>query len=264
LTACVVMRDGLALAGTDVGEGLAVAFQHGLGGDDAQVALVFPEGFRRLTLECRGQGKSEAGAPSSFSIATFADDVLAFLDQRGVDRFVVGGISMGTALALRIAVKHRTRVRGLVLVRPAWLWAPAPDNMRPFAEVAHYLLADDREGFAASPTARRLATEAPDNLASLIGFFDRPNRAVFASLISAIAADGPGVDEAEVRAIPAPTLAVGNAMDAIHPISHARRLAATIPDARFVEAFAKALDPMRHAAEVSAAIAAFLGSEISP
>ena len=52
----------------------------------------------------------------------FADDVLAFADLRGVERFVVGGISMGAAIALRIAVRHPERVSGLVLARPAWLW----------------------------------------------------------------------------------------------------------------------------------------------
>lgn len=258
------MRGGVALAGVDVGEGIAVAFQHGLGGDDAQVAQLMPSGFRRLTLECRGQGKSEAGDPAAFSIAAFADDVVAFLDQRGVASAVVGGVSMGAAIALRIAVRHPKRVRGLILVRPAWLFERAPANMAPNAEVARFLVTGDRTGFEASPTARRLAREAPDNLASLLKFFDRPNPSVFARLLEAIAADGPGVDEAEARAIGVPTLAIGNAMDAVHAIGYARRLATTIPGARFVEVVAKALDPRGHAAEVSAAIAGFLNSEISP
>jgi pimeloyl-ACP methyl ester carboxylesterase len=189
---------------------------------------------------------------------------MAFLDQRGVASFVVGGVSMGAALALRIAVRHPERVRALILVRPAWLWERAPDNMRPYAEVARCLVHGDRAAFEASPTARRLAAEAPDNLASLLKFFDRPNPRLVASLLAAIAADGPGADEAEVRAIRAPTLAVGNAVDAAHPIGYARRLAETIPGARFVEVAAKALDPVRHAAEISEAIAAFVNSEISP
>jgi pimeloyl-ACP methyl ester carboxylesterase len=264
LSACVVTRDGIALAGVDVGEGIAVAFQHGLGGDNAQVARIFPSGFRRLTLECRGQGKSEAGDPAAFSFQTFAEDVIAFLDQRGVASFVVGGVSMGAALALRIAVKYPRRVRGLILVRPAWLFERAPETMRPNVEVARFLLAGDRAGFEASATARRLMRDAPDNLASLRTFFDRPDPAVFTRLLAAIADDGPGVEEAEVGAIRAPALAIGNAMDAIHPIDFARRIAQTIPGARFVEATAKALDPSRHAAEVSAAIAAFLSSESSP
>ncbi len=39
-------RDGLELHGRDLGEGPAVLFQHGLGGSEAQVAEVFPDGER--------------------------------------------------------------------------------------------------------------------------------------------------------------------------------------------------------------------------
>ncbi|RUV26747.1 alpha/beta hydrolase, partial [Mesorhizobium sp. M1A.F.Ca.IN.022.04.1.1] len=49
-----LLRDGATLHMTDTGEGLAVVFQHGLGGGEAQVAQTFPAGFRRITLECRG------------------------------------------------------------------------------------------------------------------------------------------------------------------------------------------------------------------
>ena len=57
--------------------GPPVLFQHGLGGDAAQVAEVFPDAppARRITLECRGQGGSSFGPPGRLSIATFADDL---------------------------------------------------------------------------------------------------------------------------------------------------------------------------------------------
>lgn len=111
----VLRRDGLELVGHDVGEGLAVVFQHGLGGDEAQIAESFPpQGFRHLTLECRSHGGSDKG--SRFSIAAFADDVLAFADDRGLERFAIGGISMGAAIALRIAIIAPERVSALLLV----------------------------------------------------------------------------------------------------------------------------------------------------
>src|ERR1700692_1876788 len=107
-------------------------FQHGLGGDERQVAEVFPDDFgcRRLTLECRGQGRSEPGPLDRFSMAAFTTDALAFLDQRGVGPFAAGGISMGAAMALRLAVMAPERVRALVLARPAWMTEPAPANLR--------------------------------------------------------------------------------------------------------------------------------------
>jgi pimeloyl-ACP methyl ester carboxylesterase len=241
-----------------------VVFQHGLGGNEAQVAEIFPdgEGFRRLTLECRGQGRSEPGDSKSLSIATFASDVLAFADHRGFDRFVVGGISMGAAIALRLAVRHPERILGLILARPAWLWQPAPANMRVFAEVARYLQNPvSRQGkaeFERSKSARELGREAPDNLASLLGFFDAEKPAALAPLFAAIAQDGPGVSEADVRVVAVPTLVLGTAIDAVHPLDYARELAARIPAAQFTEITPKSTDRPRYVSEFRSVLAHFL------
>ena len=257
-----LQRDEATLRGWDGGEGLPVIFQHGLGGDEAQVAEVFPDGdgFRRLTLECRGQGKSGLGDLHGLSIANFADDILAFADSRGVERFVIGGISMGAAIALRIAIRHPERVMALILARPAWLWNAAPENMKPFIEVVSYLRQRTVDDFEASATAQRLAREAPDNLLSLKKFFSASDRTATASLLSAIAADGPGVCEAEVRAIAVPTLVIGHKIDAVHPLEFAQMLASRIAGSQFVEITPKATDKPRHVAEFRKHVAQFLHS----
>jgi pimeloyl-ACP methyl ester carboxylesterase len=257
-------RDGATLWVSDNGDGLAVVFQHGLGGGEAQVAQSFPAGAgcRRITLECRGHGGSELGSARPFSFQMFADDVVAAADQAGLDRFVAGGISMGAAIALRLACRHPDRVAGLLLVRPAWTFDKAPANLRPIAEVADLILDHGpdkaREIFAQSGTAARLRREAPDNLASLFGYFDRPDAAPFAQVLAHIAADGSGVSKSDAAALGIPVLVVGNALDAVHPLSAAHTLAATIPGASFAEITAKALDSVGHFAELQAQITAFL------
>ena len=252
-------RNGLKLSGFDGNEGLPVIFQHGLGGDEAQVADVFPdERYRRLTLECRAHGRSEAGDTSSFSIATFADDILAFADERKIDRFAIGGISMGAAIALRTAVKHPKRILALILARPAWLWAKAPKNMQVFAELTPFLKDGRREEFEASGTAQMLEIHGPDNLASLLKFFEKPNPLLVAKLISAIAGDGPGVGEQDIRSIEIPTLVIGTAIDWVHPLSHATTLAGSIQYAELVEITPKAIDKMRHAEEFRNTVRNFL------
>jgi pimeloyl-ACP methyl ester carboxylesterase len=45
----------------------------------------------------------------------YADDVVALLDKLGVDRAVIGGLSMGGYVAFAIWRRHRERVRALVL-----------------------------------------------------------------------------------------------------------------------------------------------------
>ncbi|MBZ9853145.1 alpha/beta hydrolase [Mesorhizobium sp. CA13] len=261
----IILRDDAALRVFDTGQGgLPVVFQHGLGGDAAQVAQNFPDGptRRRLTVECRAQGGSGAGHKRPFSIAMFADDVLAAADAAGIERFVAGGISMGAAIALRLAVRHPERVTGLVLVRPAWAFDAAPENMRPYAEVAELIRNrppnEARAVFAASATAARFRAEAPDNLASLLGFFERDNAAIFAEMMQAIAADGPGVSRAAAFALSIPTLVVGSGVDLVHPLATARELARTIPDAVFAEVAPKATDKALHFTEIRAAIGSFL------
>jgi pimeloyl-ACP methyl ester carboxylesterase len=259
-----LLRDDAALRVSDTGDGLAVVFQHGLGGGEAQVAQAFPSGpgLRRITLECRGHGASGLGTSRPFSLEMFADDIVAAADQAGLDRFVAGGISMGAAIALRLACRHSDRVAGLLLVRPAWTFGSAPMNMRPIAEVAGLILDHGpdkaRTIFAQSQTAVRLQREAPDNLASLFGYFDRPDAAAFAQVLANIAADGPGVSERDAAALGIPALVIGNAMDAVHPLPAAHRLAAAIPGATFAEITPKALDGNRHFAELRAEITAFL------
>ncbi len=253
------------LQGFDRGRGMPLVFQHGLGGSEAQVTENVPDlpSIRRLTLECRGQGGSEPGSRRPFSIAGFADDVLGFCDARGVGRFVAGGISMGAAIALRLAVRHPARVSALILARPAWLFDPAPENMRPYAEVAAALRdapsrAEAKARFSSSPIAARLGRDAPDNLVSLLGFFDRPDAASTADLLGDIASDGPGVTRAEVALLRLPTLVIGHGIDHAHPLSTAEALASTIPDATLIRIPPKAGEKAAHIAAFRAAVATFL------
>lgn len=257
-----LIRDGLQLAVHDAGgQGAPVIFQHGLCGDSLQTAETFPDvaGFRRVTLECCGHGASEAG--EAFSIAAFTDDVAA-LAERFDAPVVVGGISMGAAIATRLAVMRPDLVRGLVLVRPAWVTESGPDNMAPNVEVGALLsrlpARKARQEFRTSATAARLAREAPDNLASLIGFFDRDPTGVTARLLTSISADGPGISADDLRALTLPALVCGTAEDAIHPLSHAHRLGALIPGARFVELPPKGRDKPAHIAALHDAITGFM------
>jgi pimeloyl-ACP methyl ester carboxylesterase len=248
----------------DRGAGPAVVFQHGLGGDEAQVAEVFPDAeglWRRLTLDCRGQGRSPPDPQNRYAIQTFAEDVLRLADERQVEQFVVGGISMGAAIALHLAVHHAGRVTALILARPAWLFKAAPANMAPYAEVAGLIgTADGLATFNASDTAARLAREAPGNLGSLRGFLTRPNPVATAALLGAIAADGPGVSRAQAEALALPTLVIGHGRDLVHPLDYAEVLATTIPGARFVEIAPKATDAQRHTDEFRSALRRFLTS----
>lgn len=257
-----IQCDGLSLAAYDSGgDGLPMVFQHGLCGDIAQVAEAFPEdvGLRLIALECRSHGASQA--EQEFSIALFTDDVIAMIKQVGAP-VVVGGISMGSTIASRIAVKRPDLVRGLVLARPAWVTEAGPANMRPNAEVGALLakLPPDvaRAAFEASETCALLAREAPDNLKSLMGFFEREPVEVTARLLTRISDDGPGVSEAELGALKVPTLVIATSQDFVHPLAHAERLAGLIQGATLTKITPKGVDKSAYISEFHAALGAFL------
>ena len=257
-------RAGLRLSVSETGTGRTFLFQHGLCADAGQPAEVFPAGagWCCLTLECRGHGRSEPGPLEDLSIATFGDDVASLLEARGTAA-VVGGISLGAAIALRLAVRRPDLVRALVLARPAWVDGAGPANMKPNALVGELLErfapAEALSRFEASETARRLAAEAPDNLASLRGFFSREPRQVTSALLRRISADGPGLGPKELAAIRVPTLVLGTARDLVHPLSHVAALAAAIPGAHRVEITSKAESRDRYREEFRAALGRFLG-----
>jgi pimeloyl-ACP methyl ester carboxylesterase len=255
---------GIKLAVHESGEGLPFVFQHGLCGEANQTAQVFPKavGFRRITVECRGHGQSEAGPPDKFSIETFAGDVAQYIEESGLERSVIGGISMGAAIALQLAVRRPDMFKALVIARPAWLVEAAPENLYPngiAGQLMELLPASKAAGmFDASDPAYILRREGPDNLRSIEGFFLREPRAVTSQLLQRISDDGPGVSEADVRGIAIPTLVIGNALDYVHPLAYAKTLAEWIPGARFVEVAAKASDPAKYHADFRAALADFL------
>ena len=259
-----ITSDGVTLALHKRGQGENdFVFQHGLCGAASQPAEVMPnmDDMRLLTLECRGHGDSEAGDIKKFSIAQFADDVAAMISTLNAP-VILGGISMGAAMALRLAVTKPDLVRALVLARPAWITDYAPDNMKANAYVGELLSTYDpneaEERFLASDNALHLAAYAPDNLQSLKGFFNRPPFDVTAALLMKISSDGPGVDRAHLAKISIPTLVIGHEDDVIHPLAYAQELANLIPHAELAVITSKVRNKAAYVSDFQSCLLQFL------
>ena len=255
--------DGCRLAYEVAGEGRPVLFQHGLGATRDQPAEVFPAkpGLRRITLECRGHGRSELGDPARLTIAQLAADARALLAHLGVERAVVGGISMGAAIAMRLAVLHPALVQGLVLARPAWVEGVSP-SMAIHLEVAELLrLHGPEEGarrFEASSALAAVERASPDNARSLRGFFTRPEPRSTVELLSRISADAPGVPLGQLSRLHVPALVIVNDHDAVHPVAYGERLRDAIPGARLRTVTSKSIDKAAYVAEFRQALGEFL------
>lgn len=96
-----------------------------------------------ITCDVRGFGKSVSVDPAAHTWKQYALDVVALLDHLHLSGAVVGGFSMGAAIALVTALEHPDRVTGLVLGQVAFagseigrdpaqdrLWASTTDLLR--------------------------------------------------------------------------------------------------------------------------------------
>jgi pimeloyl-ACP methyl ester carboxylesterase len=77
-----------------------------------------PTGYHLFTIQARGYGASThpATAPSIGWLNQWADDVCAFADRLGLDRFIYTGISHGGGIGWHIAQRHPERLKALISV----------------------------------------------------------------------------------------------------------------------------------------------------
>jgi pimeloyl-ACP methyl ester carboxylesterase len=71
--------------------------------------------YRVITVDLRGFGRSEAPDDQA-SIETYATDVLAVMDELGIDEAIVGGMSMGGITIFEMVRQAPERLSGIVLI----------------------------------------------------------------------------------------------------------------------------------------------------
>ena len=149
----------LALASTVTGRGPRTLVLHGLFGSGTNWRTI----ARRLgsRLEChlvdqRNHGHSPHARGMTYP--ALVDDVLAYLDARGIDRAGLIGHSMGGKTAMTLALTAPERVRWLIVADIAP--APSPSDHRPILQALRALGLDSLDSRAAADAA--LARSVPD------------------------------------------------------------------------------------------------------
>lgn len=134
-----------------VGQGPGIVLAHGFGGSARNwrpQLRTLRARYRVAVYDARGHARSEApDDPAAYREAALVDDLGRAAAATGDARPVVGGLSMGAAVALRYALAHPERVRALVLASP-----PAgPGSGRGVAAHAlAFAAAIEREGLEAA------------------------------------------------------------------------------------------------------------------
>jgi len=220
------------------GSGVPLVLVHGLGYARwgwEPVADRLAERFAVVLLDNRGIGASDA-PPGPYTVSDMAGDVLAVLDDAGLERAHVIGTSLGGMVAQELALSAADRVEKLVLV----CTTPGGANAAPMPEQTVRLLAEapSLEPLVALRrfVVNALAPDPPGELVERI-LAHRLATAQPLAAWSAQAAAGMSFDAWDrLGGLQAPTLIVHGTVDVVVDPGNAALLAERIPGAR-VERF---------------------------
>lgn len=220
-----------------LGQGPPFVWAHGLtssrasedGGGLFDWSPVVDGGRQVLRYDARGHGQT--GGPEdveAYRWPQLAVDLLALLDDLGIQKASAGGASMGCATLLHAAVRAPERFDRLALVIPPTAWDTRSAQADQYEASARYV---EQAGKAAWMAA---ADEAPraEIFADLPPFpfsADIPEELLPFVLRGAAASDLPPPET--VAKLAHPTLVLAWAGDPGHPVSTAERLVELIPAA---------------------------------
>ena len=200
--------------------------------------------FSRLAAQCqlvrydeRGIGLSDRDVPN-FSFESFVEDLETVVDECGLQRFALLGISQGAPVSIAYAVRHPQRVSRLVLCGGfARGWRKRGNAAEVARAEASVTLI--REGWGQeNPAARQMFTSliVPEATHDEMRWFNELERisATPATAIRLLNVLG-DIDVTELLPrVAVPTLVLHSRGDARVPFEHGLMLAREIPGARFV------------------------------
>ena len=165
----------------------------------------FAQYFHVYALDTRGHGKTPRGT-APFTIRQFADDLLAFLDARDIDKAHLLGFSDGGNIAMVFAMKYPERVNKLILDGANLDAKGVKSSIQIPIEI----------GYRFAKLFAKKSEEARKN-AEMLGLM----------------VNDPNVRPEELSAIKAETLVMAGTKDMIKD-DHTRLIARSIPDSRLV------------------------------
>ena len=227
----------------DVGSGAPVLLLHGSGPGVSAWAnwrLLLPvlaKNRRVIAPDLLGFGTTERPLDptdsSHYRMDIWVQQAIDLLDALQIEQTDLVGNSFGGALALALAIRHPQRVRRLVLMgsvgvpfaitpglEAVWGYQPSIDNMRALLDIFAFdrtLVTDELAQL------RYQASIRPGFQESFGAMFPAPRQRGVDAMVSA---------EADIRALPHPTLVVHGREDAVIPLSNSLTLAQWIRHAQ--------------------------------
>ena len=239
------MTTGAGLYAEEAGEGPAIVLLHGLTATHRYVVMgsrsLERSGHRVLTYDARGHGQSAPAADArGYTYPALSADLLALMDERGIERAVLAGASMGAHTAIHAALAHPERVAGLVLITPAF----DPGDPRSAASLARWDALSDGlrsrgvEGFLAAYGTPDVPAAWQQTLIDVLRqrLSQHAHPEAVADALRAVPRSDPFTSWSELEAIAVPTVVVADRdePDPGHPLAVGEAWAAAIPGAQLV------------------------------
>lgn len=229
----------------DAGEGIPVVLLHGLTATHRYVVMgsktLERSGHRVIAYDARGHGRSDpADAPDAYRYEDLAADLERVLDERGIERAVLAGASMGAHTLLRFALERPERAAALVAVTPAYdpVDNDDPRRLARWDALAEGLRNGGVDGFVRAYGDPAVPEGWRDTVLTVIrqrlGAHEHPD--AVADALRAVPRSRPFATLHDLAAIEAPTVIVADRdeTDPEHPLSVGEDYARVIPGAELV------------------------------
>jgi pimeloyl-ACP methyl ester carboxylesterase len=240
-----VVTDSADLHVVEAGEGRPVVLLHGLTATHRYVVMgsraLERSGHRVIAYDARGHGRSgPAEAPDRYRYEDLAGDLERILDERGIERAVLAGASMGAHTLLRFALERPERAAALVVITPAYdpVDQDDPARLERWDALADGLRDGGVEGFLAAYGEPRVPERWRETVRTVLrqrlSAHEHPG--AVADALRAVPRSRPFADLHALEEIEAPTIVVADRDDADpgHPLSVGEAYARLIAGARLV------------------------------
>jgi pimeloyl-ACP methyl ester carboxylesterase/DNA-binding winged helix-turn-helix (wHTH) protein len=193
--------------------------------------------FRLIRFDVRGVGLSDRDAPD-ISFEGFARDLETVLDALDLDRPALIGMAPGAPIAIAHAVRHPERVSKLVL-HGAYALGRNRRHSPQQREMAEALIAlmqqgwgDEHSAFMRMFSTRYLPSGSPEQITSMakLAYLATSRENALKLMIESCEIDVVDL----LPKVSVPTLVVHCQHDSVVPFDEGRRVALSIPNARFI------------------------------
>ena len=235
------------------GSGKPFVYLHGLGGSIEAIKAIYKDidNVQLILIDQQGHGKSTM-QNHDYNFKTLAKDVIDVMDELKIETFMLGGISMGAAVSLRLAIDYPKRVSKLILIRNAWSNKPMKqEHVDLYGLCAKYLLKNDLLGFEKTKQFNLFKATSKNSAGSFRSYFNDTASLKYPSKFSILPKLSIFEDWTKIEDLEVSTLIINNDHDPIHASEYGKEISNHLKHVVYKEIPSKDVDPIKHSRQLN-------------